>query len=67
VLLKFLQFFAFHTIVLNEEQLLKAELPILVTPLGMVMDISEEHPLKAELPILVRLLGRVMDVSEEEP
>jgi hypothetical protein len=41
----------------------KALLPILVTELGIVIDVSPE-PLKADAPILVTELGIVIDVSD---
>ena len=34
-----------------------ALLPMLVTPSGMVIDVSEGSPWKAELPMLVTLAG----------
>ena len=37
---------------------------MLVTLLGMVMDVRPLHPSKAEVPMLVTLLGMVMDVRE---
>jgi hypothetical protein len=37
----------------REEQLQKAELPILVTPSGITMEVREEQPLKALHAILV--------------
>jgi len=40
----------------------KAEFPIDVTLLGIVMDVKALHPLNAASPIVVRLSGRVMDV-----
>ena len=46
---------------------LKAELPMLVTSAGMVMEVMPEHPLKAEFPMLVTLLGIVMDVRPVHP
>ena len=45
---------------------LKAQLPILVTLLGMVTEVKEEQPKKAALPILVTLLGMVTEVKEEQ-
>ena len=44
----------------------KAASPILVTLLGMVMEVSPEVE-KASTPILVTLLGIVMEVSLEQP
>ena len=44
----------------------KAELPILVTLLGMVTEVKEEQPSKAENSILVTLLGMVTEVKEEQ-
>ena len=40
-------------------------IPILVTLLEIVIDVSAEHELKALCPILVTLLGIVIDVSDE--
>ena len=48
------------------EQPLKAYLPILVTELGIVIDVMPEQPEKAELPILVTELGIVIDVMPEQ-
>ena len=39
---------------------------MLVTLLGIVIEVSEEQPLKAPYPILVTLLGIVIEVSEEQ-
>ena len=39
---------------------------MLVTLLGMVMEVSEEQSLKALHPMLVTLLGMVMEVREEQ-
>jgi hypothetical protein len=49
------------------EQPEKADWPILVTLLGMVMDIRPLQPPKACSPILVTLLGMVMEVRLEQP
>ena len=38
---------------------------MLVTLLGIVMEVKEEQPRKAEFPMLVTLLGIVTEVSEE--
>ena len=40
---------------------------MLVTLLGMVMEVREEQPSKAEPSMLVTLLGMVMEVREEQP
>jgi hypothetical protein len=40
---------------------------MLVTLLGMVMDVRPEQSLKAELPMLVTLLGIVIDVRPLQP
>ena len=40
---------------------------MLVTPLGIVIEVSELQPKKAELPMLVTLLGIVIEVSEVQP
>ena len=40
---------------------------MLVTELGMVMEVREEQPLNALPPMLVTELGRVMEVREEQP
>jgi hypothetical protein len=42
-----------------------AELPILATLLGIVIEVSPEF-LKALLPIAVRVSGRVMEVNRAE-
>ncbi len=42
-------------------QLLNADVPILVTPLGITIDTSAE-PLNAEFPILKSPEGRVADI-----
>ena len=52
---------------LNIPVFLKAWSPILVTLLGMVIEVKEEQPEKALLPILVTLLGMVTEVKEEQP
>ena len=39
---------------------------MLVTLLGIVIEVSEEQPEKAPSPMLVTLLGIVADVSEEQ-
>ena len=39
----------------SEEQSTKAEFPILVTLLGIVIEVSDVHSPKALVPILVRL------------
>jgi hypothetical protein len=49
------------------EQPEKAELPMLVTLLGIVTDVRLEQPQKAELPMLVTLLGIVTDMRPEQP
>ena len=54
------------TMEVREEQPLNAKLPMLVTLLGIVMDVRPEH-LKASLPMLVTLLGIVMDFRLEQP
>ena len=43
----------------------KAPSPILVTLLGIVIEVKEEQPSKALFPMLVTLLGMVMEVREE--
>ena len=45
---------------------LKAPAPMLVTLLGMVMEVREEQHQKASLPMLVTLLGMVTEVREEQ-
>ena len=47
------------------EQCLKAQLPIVVTPSGIVMAVREEQSSKACSPIVVTLSGMVMAVREE--
>ena len=41
-------------------------LPMLVTLLGMVIEVREEQALKAAFPMLVTLLGIVIEVREEQ-
>jgi len=38
--------------------------PMLVTLLGMMMDVKEVQPSNASIPILVTLVGMVTDVKE---
>ena len=59
--------FASQVIEVNCTQSLNALPPMLVTLLGIVMDVRPEQFLKAELPMLVTLLGIVMDVRPEQP
>ena len=40
---------------------------MLVTLLGIVIEVKEEHPAKAELLMLVTLFGIVREVKEEHP
>ena len=40
---------------------------MLVTPSGIVTDVSPEQPSNAEYPMLVTLSGIVTDVSPEQP
>jgi len=49
----------------REEQLAKVPLSIVVTLLGMVIEVKEQ-PAKAEEPIIVTLLGMVIEVREEQ-
>ena len=51
-------------IFLQEE---KAEEPIVVTLLGIVIEVREEQLTKAQSPIVVTLLGMVTEVREEQP
>ena len=44
-----------------------AQPPILVTLLGMVMEVNEEQSLNALSPISVTLLGIVMEVKDLQP
>ena len=53
------------SIFLSPEQPLNAELPMLVTLLGIVMLVSPLQPSNAYFPMLVTLLGIVMLVSPE--
>ena len=48
------------------EQLKKAQTPMLVTLLGMVIKVREVQLAKAELPMLVTLLGMVIEVRERQ-
>ena len=43
-----------------------ARSPMVVTELGMVMEVWEEQSWKALSPMLVTELGRVMEVREEQ-
>ena len=52
------------TIVVREEQYSNAKSPMLVTELGMVMEVREQL-WNARLPMLVTELGRVMEVREQ--
>ena len=45
----------------------KALLPMIVTLLGMVIDVRPLQPEKAEYPMLVTLLGMVIDVRPLQP
>ena len=45
---------------MREEQPLKAEFPMLVTLLGIVIEVREEQSAKAELPMPVTPLGIVV-------
>ena len=49
----------------SAEQLLNAELPIVVTLFGMSTDASALQPLNARSPIEVTLLGMVTDLMEQ--
>ena len=40
---------------------------MLVTELGMVMEVREEHSQNAASPMLVTELGMVIEVREEQP
>ena len=40
---------------------------MLVTPLGIEMEVKPEQPLKAPYPMLVTLLGIVTEVKPEQP
>lgn len=40
---------------------------MLVTPSGMVIEVSEVHPLKADRPMLVTPFPMVTEVSEVQP
>ena len=44
-----------------------AQFPIVVTLLGMVIEIGEEQERNAHSPIAVTLSGIVIDVKEEQP
>ena len=48
------------TMEVREEQLAKAKYPMLVTLLGMVIDVNDLHPSNALSPILVTLLGIIV-------
>ncbi len=53
--------------VFNIEQHQKTRLPMLVTLLPMVTEVSPEHPQKASFSMLVTLLGMVMEGRLEQP
>ena len=58
----------FSTITLvKEEQLAKANQPMLVTLFGIVMLVKEEQKAKAASPMLVTLFGIVMLVKDLQP
>ena len=40
---------------------------MLVTPLGIVMEVKEEQYWKAAIPMLVTLLGIVTEINLEQP
>lgn len=50
----------------NDEQLLNAYSPILVTPLGIVILDNDEQKPKAPRPMLVTLFGMVTEVNDEQ-
>ena len=50
----------------REEQLAKAMSPILVTELGIVMELNFEQPENVDCPILVTELGIVTEVRFEQ-
>ena len=54
-----------HVTDVRPEHLEKAQLPMLVTFSGIVMDVSPEQR-KASTPMLVTLLGIVIDVRPEQ-
>ena len=58
-----LQFFAFHTTEVKLLQPEKAELPMLVTLLGIVTEVKPVQSAKASSSMLVTLLGIVTEVK----
>ena len=50
----------------SDKQSQNAELLILVTLPGIVIDVSKEHSSNAESPIRVTLFGIVIDLSDEQ-
>lgn len=50
----------------NDEQLLNAYSPILVTPLGIVILDNDEHKPKAPIPMIVTMFGMVTEVNDEQ-
>ena len=50
----------------NCSQSLKIPSPMLVTLLGIVIEMREEHPEKARSPMLLTLLGIVIEMREEQ-
>ena len=63
MLVKSVQFFAFHVTEVKLLQPLKALRPMLVTLLGMVTEVKPVQPWKASIPMLVTLLGIVTEVK----
>ncbi len=59
--------FSSTNICCNDEHQLNRPLPIVVTELGMVTEVSLVHSLNAPLPIVITELGMVIDVSLEQP
>ena len=48
-------------------QLLKAELPMLVTLSGITISVNPVQPSKAQSPMLVTLSGITISVNDEQP
>ena len=54
-------------IFVNSVHIPNADWPIVVTLLGMVIEVSLSHPTNASLPMLTTLLGMVTDVRRWQP
>ena len=57
---------ALQITIVKPEQSEKADFPMLVTLLGIVIEVKEEQPTKAAYPMLVTLSPIVTEVKEEQ-